>query len=133
MVILFILVICAAVALVEALLIMLVSKRIKGPTIRWRTAIYWGCVVVLVSGFLSSLTRSPRLSESVSLLLSLAGWAALHVGLGGLFLTGEVRASDGARQPWGWGAKITGAAGALLTIGAFAVACVYWFLKGATS
>lgn len=128
MVIVFLLVICAAIALLEALLVRLVSRLVKGPAVPWRTAVYWGGVVVIVTGFFSGFSR--RLPDAAALLSSIVGWGGLHVGLGGLFMTTEVRGTDGLRQPWRWGAKVTGIAGALLVIGAAVIACVVWFVEG---
>jgi hypothetical protein len=88
---------------------------------------------VLVSGFLSTISRNPKLSESGSLLISIVGWACLHVGLGGLFLTDQVRGHDHTRRPWRWGARVTGIAGALLAVGGIVIACVFWFVEGAIS
>jgi len=111
----FVLIAYAAVGLLEALLVRLVSKRVKGPTVPWRTAVYWSCVVVLGSSFVSSVSHHPRLSDAGSWLVSIAGWLAVHVCLGGLFLTDQVRGDDGERQQWRWGAKVTAIAGALAT------------------
>jgi hypothetical protein len=122
MVILFLLGVCVAVALLEALLVTRVSKRVEGRAVPWKTALQWGAVVVLVGGFLSGISR--RLPEAAGLLFLVVAWAGLHVGLGGLFMTTEVRGSDGTRLLWRWGAKITAIAGALLTVIVLAVAAV---------
>jgi hypothetical protein len=121
------------VGLFEALLLRLVSKRVTGPPVPWRTAVYWGSVVVLVSVFLSWISRHPALSDIGALSISVVGWSGLHVGLGGLFLTDQVRGPDGARYPWRWGAKVTGIAGAIWVSALIAAACVFWFVQGATS
>jgi hypothetical protein len=133
MFLLFVLVICAAVSLLETVLVRLVSKRVKGPTVPWRTAVYWSGVVVLVSGFVSSISRSPNISDIGALLISIVGWASLHVGLGGFFLADQVRGPDLTRQPWRWGAKVTGIAGALLVVGIIVFASIFWIAQGAIS
>jgi hypothetical protein len=129
----FVLIAYAAVGLFEALLVMLVSKRVKGPKVPWRTAVYWSCVVVLVSSFVSSISHSPRLSDVGSWLASIAGWVALHVFLGGFFLTDQVRRGDGERQPWRWGAKVTAIAGGALAVGVSITVFVVALVTGATS
>jgi hypothetical protein len=133
MFLLVVLTIWAVLGLFEAMLVRLVSKRVKGPIVPWRTAFYWSGVVVLVSGFLSTISRNPKLSDSGSLLISIVGWACLHVGLGGFFLTDQVRGPDRTRHPWRWGAKVTGIAGALLVLGVIICACIFWFVEGASS
>jgi hypothetical protein len=129
----FVLIAYAAVGLFQALLVRLVSKRVKGPTVPWRTAVYWSCVVVLVSSVVSSISHNPRLSDFGSWLFSIAGWVALHVGLGGLFLTDQVRGGDGERQPWRWGAKVTAIAGGALAAGTTITVFVAALVAGGTS
>jgi hypothetical protein len=129
----FVLIAYAAVGLFEALLVRLVSKRVKGPAVPWRTAVYWSCVVVLVSSFVSSISHHPRLSDVGSWLVSIAGWVALHVCLGGLFLTDQVRGGDGERQQWRWGAKVTAIAGGALATGTTIIVFVAALVTGETS
>jgi hypothetical protein len=129
----FVLMAYAAVGLLEALLVRLVSKRVKGPTVPWRTAAYWSCVVILVSGFVTSISHNPRLSDVGSWLVSIAGWAAVHVCLGGFFLTDQVRGANGERESWLWGAKVTAIAGGALTGGTTITVFVAAFVEGATS
>jgi hypothetical protein len=133
MFLLVVLMISAVLGLFEAVLVRLVSKRVKGPVVPWGTAFFWGGVVVLVSGFLSTISRNPRLSEGGALLISIVGWIGLHVGLGGFFLTDQVRGPERTRHPWRWGAKVTGFAGALLVVGLIGCACIFWFVEGAIS
>ena len=129
----FVLIAYAAVGLLEALLVRLVSKRVKGPIVPWRTAVYWSFVVVLVSSVVSSISHNPRLSEVGSWLVSIAGWVALHVGIGGLFLTDQVRGGDGDRQPWRWGAKVTAIAGGALAGGTTITVFVAALVAGSIS
>lgn len=88
---------------------------------------------MFVSSFVSSISHNPRLSDVGSWLVSIAGWVALDVGLGGLFLTNQVRGGDGQRQPWRWGAKVTAIAGAALAAGTTITVSVATLVAGATS
>jgi hypothetical protein len=133
MFLLFLISVSAAIGLFEAVLIRFISRRVKGPVVPWRTSLYWSCVVVLGSGFLSSMSRNPHLPDSLALVIVIAGWVGLHVGLGGVFLTTQVRTTDSKPYPWRWGAKVTGIAGALLTVALMGATCVIWFVEGAVS
>jgi hypothetical protein len=103
---------------VVAMIVRVASKFVAGPLVPWRTGIYWGVALFVVGGGGGALLNRLHLPHSTWLAVSSLGIVCLHVGLGGLFMVNQVRAADGSRLPWAWGAKITGLAGlALLVIG----------------
>jgi len=106
-----------AVAVVAAI-VRGVSKLVAGPPVPWVTGSYWGAALFVLGGGGGALLNRLHLAHWLWLAVSSLAIIALHVGLGGLFMINRVRAADGGRLPWVWGAKVAGLTGlALLAIG----------------
>jgi hypothetical protein len=105
-------------AVVVATLVRIISKFVAGPKVSWRSGLYWGAIVMLATLVGGTLLNLARLPQSLRVPLAALVAVGLHVGIGGAFMVTRVRAVDGSRLPWAWGAKVTGFAGlALLFIG----------------
>jgi hypothetical protein len=116
-----------AVAVVAGI-VRLASKVVAGPSVPWSTGSYWGAALFILGGGGGALLNRLHLPDWLWLTVSALAIVGLHVGLGGLFMANLVRAADGARMPWAWGAKVAGLTGLVLLVIGFAMGAIIGFL-----
>jgi len=113
---------------VVAGIVRVTSKLVAGPPVPWSTGCYWGATLFVLGGGGGALLNRLQLPQWLWLAVSSLGIVALHVGLGGLFMINRVRAADGGRLPWAWGAKVAGFTGLALLVIGFAMGAAIGFL-----